>query len=77
MDGYLLMMLLSNVYNKSYNFADRLLSEIRSSGCRGPCNAHRARCVGFKHMFGALPAFKVIPRAVGALPLPTLKLEPG
>ena len=40
----------------SYNFADRLLFEIRSSGCRGPCNAHRAWCVRFKNMFGALRA---------------------
>ena len=61
----------------SYNFADRLLFEIRSSGCRGPCNAHRAWCVSFKNMFGALPAFKLVPRAVGALALPTFKLEPG
>ena len=64
-------------YKTSHLFADGLLFEIRSGWFCGPCNAHRAWCVSFRNMFGALPAFKQVPGAVGVLALPTLKLAPG
>ena len=44
------------VDNQSHDVADRLLFEIRSSWCRGPCNAHRAWCVSLKTMFWAITA---------------------